>query len=217
MLNSPGHEDLFDLVWIVRCSVKGHLPTKRIPSPQGDVHLIEYWSFQDNSAEPVTVVVAAVVSQSSDGTPLLHLSLAEELDLVSSVPRVLLLEEDPDLRWLMGQMLESVGFLVTPVASGEEFLEHAQMSVPDVIVLDVDLPEEDGYRICRELNGDPRTARIPVVLCSGRVDLLNERATEAGAAATISKPTEVRRLAECLRRLLWSAGSKLDPSDVKVG
>jgi CheY-like chemotaxis protein len=201
MLNSPGHEDLFDLVWIVRCSVKGHLPTKRIPSPQGDVHLIEYWSFQDNSREPVTVIVAAVVSQSSDGTPLLHLSLAEELDLVSSVPRVLLLEDDPDLRWLMSQMLESVGFLVTAVAGREACLELAQMSVPDVIVLDVDLPEEDGYRICRELKGDPRTTQIPVVLCSGRVDL-NERAGEAGAAATISKPTEVRRLAECLRRLL---------------
>ena len=165
------------------------------------MHLIEYWSFQDNSAQPVAVMVAAVVSQSSDGSPLLHLSLAEELDLASSVPRVLLLEDDPDLRWLTGQMLESDGFLVTAIASGEGCLELAQISVPDLIVLDVDLLGADGYRICRELKGDPRTTRIPIVLCSDRVDL-NERAAEAGAAATISKPAEVRLLAECLRRLL---------------
>lgn len=147
-------------------------------------------------------MIAAVVSKAQNGAPLLRLALLEELDLDSVPPRVLLLEADEDVRWLMRQSLEAASFTVTAAATGSECLALAQASAPDVIAPDVDLlGGQDGYQLCRDLKSGRVAAHVPVLLCSGRIDL-PERAAQAGASAALAKPDEVLQFAERLRGLL---------------
>jgi CheY-like chemotaxis protein len=200
--HSGERSDLFDLIWIIRGSLRELMTTKRIPCALGDVHLIDYRFPPAGGSEPAAGMIVAVVSQAPNGAPLLHLSLLEELNLDAEPPRVLLLEADEDIRWLMIQLLEAAGYTVTAAATGSACLALAQMTVPHIIALDVDLPDgADGYRLCLDLTAGKNTSHIPVLLCSGRVDL-PERATQAGASATLAKPDEVLQLTERLRRLL---------------
>jgi DNA-binding response OmpR family regulator len=87
-------------------------------------------------------------------------------------------------------------FEVTIVTSGAEALERARAEPPDLVVLDVMMPEMDGYEVARTLRADPVTAEVPILFCTARSGL-EARVTgrEAGAAGYAVKPFELHRLA----------------------
>lgn len=82
-----------------------------------------------------------------------------------------------------------------------EALLAVQAEKPDLILLDVDLPDLSGLEVCRQLKGHAETARLPVVFCSGRDDLRVE-AMRLGAVDCLTKPPDFLHLAERLRRML---------------
>ena len=84
--------------------------------------------------------------------------------------RVLLVDDEPDFSMLVKKYLEKEGFQVEMAFNGAEGIEKVHANPPDAIVLDVMMPEKDGYQVCGELKGDPKYADIPIVLLTAVAD-----------------------------------------------
>jgi two-component system alkaline phosphatase synthesis response regulator PhoP len=80
--------------------------------------------------------------------------------------KVLVIDDEPDLVEMIRMALERV-FEVITAYNGKEGIAKARADRPDVIVLDVMMPEKDGFTACRELKEDPATASIPVIILTG--------------------------------------------------
>src|SRR5216117_4411626 len=87
--------------------------------------------------------------------------------------RALIIDDDPDLLMLVRRTLEfTAGWQVATARSGEAGVELARTPpVPHVILVDIMMPEMDGYDVCRRLKADPATAPVPIVLLTARRDL----------------------------------------------
>lgn len=119
--------------------------------------------------------------------------------LVWAVGTVLVVDDEPDIRELVRFNLELDGHTVVTTGSGPEALEHMAAAPPDVIVLDVMLPEMDGWQVLAQMKGmaDERVAHVPVImLTSQRDDLDQIRGGIEGAIRYLTKPfspSELRR------------------------
>lgn len=81
--------------------------------------------------------------------------------------RILIVDDEPDVLAYLGAFLEDNGFPVTTAANGKEGFETAKAQIPDLIILDITMPEESGVRMYRNLQEDPQTAGIPVIVVTG--------------------------------------------------
>lgn len=103
--------------------------------------------------------------------------------------RVLLADDDSGLRRLVSATLGSADFELLQAIDGEEALQLARSSSPDLVLLDVNMPRLDGFEVCRALKRDPATADIKVVMLTARgAETDRARAREAGADDYFVKP-----------------------------
>jgi CheY-like chemotaxis protein len=117
---------------------------------------------------------------------------------VSPCP-VLIVEDDPDLREMMAQLLTLEGFHTAAVANGREALNYLQTGdhPPEVILLDLMMPVMDGWEFRRQQQANPAVADVPVIVLSA---LDQSRAANVNAAAFLKKPLDFDRLLELVRR-----------------
>ena len=109
--------------------------------------------------------------------------------------RILVVDDDDLIRQMVRDLLELAGFAVWAAVDGAEGLAQAAAVRPDLILLDLMLPDLDGYTVCRALKADPATHAIPVIFLTASADPgLNHQAYAAGAAACLTKPFEVAAL-----------------------
>lgn len=116
--------------------------------------------------------------------------------------RILLVDDDPSQVRLLDPLLTTKGFDITVAMDGAEGLRLAKRYLPDLIVLDVMMPEMNGVEVCIELKKDPETKDIPVLFLTAKDDPLDvEAELKAGAVGHFTKPinsglliTEVKRL-----------------------
>jgi CheY-like chemotaxis protein len=117
--------------------------------------------------------------------------------------RILLVDDQPDQVEMYRLALEHAGFVVDEAADGEGALASARSAPPDAIVLDVRLPDIDGWKVCAALKRDPRTTRIPIVILTAiALPAIAERASQAGCAAHLLKPCYPDDLTRTLRQVL---------------
>jgi two-component system alkaline phosphatase synthesis response regulator PhoP len=83
---------------------------------------------------------------------------------MSAKKRILVVDDEPDFASIVQGNLEKEGFEVDIAYDGVEGLEKVKQNPPDAIVLDVMMPEKDGYEMCAELKNDPQYENIPIVL-----------------------------------------------------
>jgi two-component system phosphate regulon response regulator PhoB len=103
--------------------------------------------------------------------------------------RVLLADDDPALRRLIGTTLGNKDFDVLHAADGEEALRMAQQQHPELVLLDVNMPKLDGFAVCQYLKSDPETAGIKVVMITARAtDTDRARGRAVGADDYFIKP-----------------------------
>ena len=117
--------------------------------------------------------------------------------------RVLFIEDDHAAREGYAAYLAGSGYEVLPAATGQRALSLAATWTPDLIVLDLGLPDIDGWEVARQLKASPATANIPIIALTG-ADLPHERvsAMRAGCDRHISKPCEPAALIDAIRRCL---------------
>ncbi len=108
---------------------------------------------------------------------------------MSQRPLILVADDDEDIRNLFGAMLRQ-DYEVKFAATGDETLIQADTEpLPDLILLDVELPDADGYQVCAQLKANPALASIPVIFVTGRTDPRDQaRGLMAGAVDYITKP-----------------------------
>jgi len=119
------------------------------------------------------------------------------------VARVLVVDDDASIRTLLEVSLRTEGLEVDTARDGRDGLEQALVDPPDVVVLDVMMPELDGWGVAEGLAANPRTAGVPVVFLSARAqDADVARGRALGAAAYVTKPFDVFDLCELLHELV---------------
>jgi DNA-binding response OmpR family regulator len=119
--------------------------------------------------------------------------------------RALVVDDQPDFRRLVSFTLENSGLpiAVQTASSGAEALEHVENDKPDVILLDVMMPDMDGFEVCERLRGNVRTAFIPILMLTALDDSGNRaRGFLAGTDDYIAKPFARAELLARVRRLL---------------
>lgn len=103
--------------------------------------------------------------------------------------RVLLAEDEPNIVESLTFILERSGFEVATTTNGRQALEVAQSDTPDILILDVMLPELDGYEVLRRLRADTRTKALPVLMVTAKGQREDrETAMKCGADMFITKP-----------------------------
>jgi len=116
---------------------------------------------------------------------------------------ILIVDDEADMLTLRDLNLRLAGHETLLAANAEQVMRVLESSTPDLVLLDVMLPDVPGTEICRKLREDPRTANVPVVLCSARATE-NDRVAglEAGADDYVTKPFSMRELLLRLRAVL---------------
>ena len=108
---------------------------------------------------------------------------------------LLVVEDDPDTRSLLGTYFSGYEYEVALADRGEEGVRLARQGLPDVILLDIGLPDIDGYAVCSELRASPRTRHIPIVFLSEKASVTDRLAgLGAGAQDYITKPFDLEEL-----------------------
>lgn len=125
--------------------------------------------------------------------------------MAQSRKRILIVEDEADLRELLMWTLAQAGFEVAVAADGEAALRNAAAAIPDLVLLDLLLPKVDGYGVCRHLRERPETASVPVLILSATdaPDSPN-RCRACGATDFIAKPFSVRDLKDRIVNALSS-------------
>ena len=112
-------------------------------------------------------------------------------------PKVLVVDDDIDYAQLIAYNLERQGCETLPVHNGVQALRMARAELPDVILLDLMLPDLDGLSVCEILQGQPSTRDIPVLVVSALDETWGEtRKTKARVARYFRKPVDLKLLAE---------------------
>lgn len=129
-------------------------------------------------------------------------------------PKILIIDDDPDFVAATEVVLESKDYQVLAAYDGKEGLEKVREENPDLVILDIIMPQEDGFKVCEEIKADPELAKIPVIILTS----LSERWSEVTLSVTqglmleaedyIDKPVApeelLRRVEKRLKRLGWA-------------
>src|SRR5439155_19533045 len=96
-------------------------------------------------------------------------------------PRILVVDDVPQNVRLLEAVLTSSGYAVTSASSGPETLDQVKVDLPDIVLLDIQMPGMNGYEVCRRLREDPATRFLPIVLVTSSDSEVRVNAIEAGA------------------------------------
>ncbi|MFM7100628.1 MAG: response regulator [Verrucomicrobiota bacterium] len=128
------------------------------------------------------------------------------------MPKILVVDDEPDALELIGFNLRNAGYEVVTADDGQEALRRARESLPDLVLLDVMLPEIDGLEVCKSLRRDPATRRIPIIMLTARAAEIDRvLGLELGADDYVTKPFSPRELVLRIKNLL---GRKTEPAEV---
>ncbi len=131
---------------------------------------------------------------------------------------ILVVEDEEDIVRLQTFHLEKEGYRVVSATNGVQALEIAFAEPPDLVILDIMLPELDGLEVCRRLRGNEATASIPVMILSARKEELDKvLGLELGADDYMVKPFSVRELVARVRALLRRLDQKQPKSAQSAG
>jgi two-component system, OmpR family, phosphate regulon response regulator PhoB len=132
-------------------------------------------------------------------------------------PKILVVEDERSLVEVLTCNLEREGFEVLTAFDGQEGLRQAQLKLPDLIVLDLMLPNKPGLEVCRDLRMGPRTREIPIIMVTAKAEESDELVGFAtGADDYVTKPYSMKVLIQRIKKELRRRQLKDEPSVGKV-
>ncbi|MCX6362725.1 MAG: response regulator [Actinobacteria bacterium] len=128
--------------------------------------------------------------------------------------RILVVDDEPDIRRLVAQALEVTGYDVQTAANGAEALRAASLFIPDLVLLDIMMPDMDGFAVYERLRAKPVDLRSPIIFLTARREI-NDKLLgfEKGAADYITKPFHIKEL---LARVKVHLGELGPPKGLEV-
>lgn len=119
---------------------------------------------------------------------------------MNAVAKILVVDDEDALRWNMRAFLEDLGFDVIEADRGRLALETCSTEMPDLVLLDISMPEMDGYEVCRRLKADPRLAEAPVIFLSAFLRTEDKiKAFSSGAVDYVTKPFQFEEVEARIR------------------
>lgn len=142
---------------------------------------------------------------------------AYETEWNSMSEKILVVDDDVDSLKLIGLMLQRNGYQVVTASSGSQALSRAANETPDLIILDVMMPDMDGYEVSRRLRSNKATQHVPIIMFTAKT-LLDDKVAgfEAGADDYLTKPTHPAELASRVKAILARSGGS-NPKTIKRG
>jgi twitching motility two-component system response regulator PilG len=117
--------------------------------------------------------------------------------------KILVVEDEESLLKLESILFSSKGYTVTAVRDGKSALDSIAADRPDVVVLDIMLPDLDGFEVCRAIKENPETRSLPVIMLTAKKSSQDlERGKQAGADAYITKPFKSVKVLEVIEGLV---------------
>jgi len=130
------------------------------------------------------------------------------------MPTILIIDDEPDIRDLLSYNLKREGYHVLVAPDGLTGRDEAFNSAPDLIILDLMLPEIDGLELCRALRAEPKTAAVPVLMLTAKSEELDKIiGLEMGADDYVTKPFSVREIIARVKALLRRAKNEGEAKD----
>jgi CheY-like chemotaxis protein len=128
---------------------------------------------------------------------------------MAATPTVLIVDDYADALDVWELYLRAAGFEVTTAATGPQALERATIELPDLVVMDLELPGLSGYEVAQKLRASAKTRHIPLIAATGysHGEQLNQ-ARKSGFDAIIIKPCDPDALVVEIRRLLLSSSAR---------
>jgi DNA-binding response OmpR family regulator len=121
--------------------------------------------------------------------------------------KILIAEDEPDIRELVAFMLRFAGYEVVAASNGEEAVQAATREIPDLILMDVRMPRMTGYDACRIMKANPTLHDVPVVFLSAKGQESEiQSGLEAGAEEYLLKPFSPDELTSRVRSILSKFG-----------
>ena len=121
---------------------------------------------------------------------------------------VLIVEDEQDVTDFLVMVLEDNGFRAVCAVNGQEGLEKAQTEKPDLISLDINLPEKSGVKLYRELKADPELSKIPVVMVTGVPTeferFISTRKQVPPPEGYVAKPFDGKKFMDAVRKVIGS-------------
>jgi signal transduction histidine kinase/ActR/RegA family two-component response regulator len=151
-------------------------------------------------ATPEQIELQQPTPQSTKSFALFNRSESAEEDVFS----ILLVEDEVSTRELLRRSLETAGYLVVDTHDGAQVVELVRGLLPDLIILDINIPHVNGWDIMQQLKTDPTVKSIPIIVYTASTDY--QRATQQGATAFISKPATPEEVLKVVRHLSSMVG-----------
>jgi DNA-binding response OmpR family regulator len=130
------------------------------------------------------------------------------------IPKILVVDDEPDAVELIKFNLKNAGYEVITAADGDEALKKARAQLPNLILLDLMIPEVDGLEVCKILRRDPRVSGIPIIMLTAKAAEIDRvLGLELGADDYVTKPFSPRELVLRIKRLLRSGQGTEEKSD----
>ena len=116
---------------------------------------------------------------------------------------VMVAEDDVDARGVIARHLKALGLRIVEVDDGVTALDALASEVPDLVVLDLNLPSMSGFELCERIRERDATSRVPILVVTGRNSLEDHaRAREVGVTKYIAKPFKKKEFVEAVKSLL---------------
>jgi len=129
-------------------------------------------------------------------------------------PKILVVDDEPDAIELIGFNLKAAGYDVITAEDGSEALKKARVFLPNLVLLDLMIPEVDGLEVCKILRRDPNTAGIPIIMVTAKAAELDRvLGLELGADDYVTKPFSPRELVLRVKNLLQRGAAVAQKKD----
>lgn len=129
--------------------------------------------------------------------------------MTNTKKKILVVDDDRDLVQSFIFILEDAGYEVVPAFDGKEGLEKTTAEKPDLVLLDITMPEKSGVRFYRDVRADPESAEIPVIMVTGVMkefeQFISSRRQVPPPDAYFSKPVDPKELLDAIARILYPA------------
>lgn len=136
----------------------------------------------------------------------------------SSAKVVAVVDDEPDIVDLVSLHLSKAGFKVKTFEDAEGLFKYLKTSVPDLVVLDLMLPDADGYEICKYLKKDDKYTTVPVIMLTARSDEMDKiLGLELGADDYVTKPFSPRELVARVKAVLRREDKVYKSQKIKIG
>lgn len=125
---------------------------------------------------------------------------------MSQMKKIIVIDDDPDIVTFLTTLLQDNGYAVIAARDGQEGMDKTRAERPDLILLDITMPEKSGVRYYREVCGDPDLKGIPVVIVTGVTEdfkrFIHTRKQVPPPNGYITKPVDTQQLLDTVARLL---------------